>query len=225
VEYTGSSSGLGLYISRGIARQMGGDLMASSEGLGKGCTFTFTFQAGAHTGPVSPEDAFRGGRTIRVSRIWRPPSRGPGFSASGSITEDRIDSKTKANTRSSKSGTGCSFEGCVETETKTGLAPELESRMVVDSAARVADLNKDRYAGTRSGPEGSTHPDFGSELSSLATLQTRRKPIDVSGTGGSSAASSPLVTVTSSGSLRYDAVAVSLNVDEEETASGEPAAP
>ena len=97
--------------------------------------------------------------------------------------------------------------------------------MLVDSAVEATRLNQDGHAGMRSGPEGYMHPDFGSELSSLATLQTRRKPIDVSGTGGSSAASSPLVTVTSSGSLRYDAVAVSLNVDEEETASGEPAAP
>ena len=47
VEYTGSSSGLGLYISRGIARQMGGDLVASSEGEGKGSVFTFEFEADA----------------------------------------------------------------------------------------------------------------------------------------------------------------------------------
>ena len=45
VAYTGSSSGLGLYISRGIARQMGGDLTASSDGDGLGSRFEFWFRA------------------------------------------------------------------------------------------------------------------------------------------------------------------------------------
>lgn len=45
VQHTGSSSGLGLYISRGIARQMGGDLRASSAGEGQGSVFTFEFAA------------------------------------------------------------------------------------------------------------------------------------------------------------------------------------
>ena len=36
----GGGSGLGLYISKGLAEQHGGTLTASSEGLGKGATFT-----------------------------------------------------------------------------------------------------------------------------------------------------------------------------------------
>jgi signal transduction histidine kinase len=38
-------SGLGLSISRQLARQMGGDLSAHSDGPGKGSTFTLTLSA------------------------------------------------------------------------------------------------------------------------------------------------------------------------------------
>jgi CheY-like chemotaxis protein len=38
----GQGSGLGLHISKGIAKQHGGDLEVFSEGLGRGTTFTFT---------------------------------------------------------------------------------------------------------------------------------------------------------------------------------------
>lgn len=40
-------SGLGLSISRQLARQMGGDLVAESAGLGKGSTFTLVLSAAA----------------------------------------------------------------------------------------------------------------------------------------------------------------------------------
>lgn len=39
---SGQGSGLGLYISKGIVKQHGGDLQVRSEGLGRGSTFTFT---------------------------------------------------------------------------------------------------------------------------------------------------------------------------------------
>ena len=35
-------SGLGLFVSRGLVRQLGGDIVASSEGLGKGSRFALT---------------------------------------------------------------------------------------------------------------------------------------------------------------------------------------
>jgi len=70
IEHTGSSSGLGLYISRGIARQMNGDLVAASDGVGFGSTFIFTFEA------LPCLEANQGGSPSqltrrRVSRVWR----------------------------------------------------------------------------------------------------------------------------------------------------------
>jgi signal transduction histidine kinase len=45
-------SGLGLYISRQLVREMGGELAATSEGKGKGATFTLTMKAVAADTPA-----------------------------------------------------------------------------------------------------------------------------------------------------------------------------
>lgn len=67
VAYTGSSSGLGLYISRGIARQMGGDLTVTSEGAGKGSKFVFRFVVSEKE--IQSENGSKG--DIALSRAWR----------------------------------------------------------------------------------------------------------------------------------------------------------
>jgi len=45
----GQGSGLGLYIAKGIMKQHDGDLTVSSDGLGKGITFTITLPVYHHT--------------------------------------------------------------------------------------------------------------------------------------------------------------------------------
>jgi CheY-like chemotaxis protein len=50
----GQGSGLGLYISKGMAEQHGGSLTATSDGLGKGTTFTLTIPL-YWTPPEEPE--------------------------------------------------------------------------------------------------------------------------------------------------------------------------
>ena len=70
VEYTGSSSGLGLYISRGIARHMGGDLRARSKGLGHGSEFVFDFTV--RKSVVKDSSGGQVGGVKRcISRAWR----------------------------------------------------------------------------------------------------------------------------------------------------------
>jgi CheY-like chemotaxis protein len=51
----GQGSGLGLYIARGIMHQHDGDLTASSEGIGKGATFTMTLPVYEVPDHVTPE--------------------------------------------------------------------------------------------------------------------------------------------------------------------------
>ena len=47
----GAGSGLGLYICQGLAREMGGDLWAESDGPGKGATFLFRLPAASSPPP------------------------------------------------------------------------------------------------------------------------------------------------------------------------------
>jgi CheY-like chemotaxis protein len=52
----GQGSGLGLFISKGIVEQHGGKLVVTSEGLGKGATFTIALPS-FHARPGSPMDS------------------------------------------------------------------------------------------------------------------------------------------------------------------------
>jgi CheY-like chemotaxis protein len=51
---SGQGSGLGLFIAMGIVKQHGGDLEVSSEGLGRGTTFTCTLPL--HYVPAAPTE-------------------------------------------------------------------------------------------------------------------------------------------------------------------------
>jgi signal transduction histidine kinase len=59
-ERRGGGLGLGLYLSREIARLHGGDLWAESRGLGKGCTFVLALPAPDMSVPVPTSPSERG---------------------------------------------------------------------------------------------------------------------------------------------------------------------
>jgi signal transduction histidine kinase/CheY-like chemotaxis protein len=66
----GQGSGLGLYISRGLAVQHGGTLTAASAGLGQGCTFTLQLPMHRRPLPTTAELALRSqGPTHTASRL------------------------------------------------------------------------------------------------------------------------------------------------------------
>jgi CheY-like chemotaxis protein len=72
----GQGSGLGLFISKGIIEQHGGKLVVTSEGLGKGATFTVILPAFYYSPPATRTGSEESIQSD-VSRIGHPAHQAP----------------------------------------------------------------------------------------------------------------------------------------------------
>jgi CheY-like chemotaxis protein len=97
----GQGSGLGLYISRGLAVQHGGTLTATSTGLGQGCAFLLQLPLYRRTLPTAVQLALRRQEPTHAgSRVsFSPPDQEHGNGCPAPHSETKSLSSDSANRR------------------------------------------------------------------------------------------------------------------------------